>query len=332
MSGRSAVQGSHRAVLGLSGRRLYDALARTLLGRATSCRLTGAYSAKDIQRVFDLVMCDEPAVFGVDSLRIRALRAETVIMPDYTLGGDEYMRELSRCAQSAESLLKNCGGSCEYHAALAVHDALLRGLRYSDDGTRSVHSIVAPLTKGYGVCEGIAKTFQYLLQRQGVPCVPVYGTLHQSEGGAEKHVWNMVCFNGRWAHIDVTRDMALTEGGVPRRDYFAVSSRQMGGEHDFDESAYPPADSEKLEFYSASGLVMSRKSELTKTICARLRAGERSVVFRLPDNVPEQGAAEKVSAVAQSALRDINFCGSYELRYNLDRRVFELTVGGGRKQ
>lgn len=322
----------HRAALNMSGRRLYDDLARALLGRAAACRISGSCPVKDIQQVFEWILCDEPSIFGVDSLRIQTYATATDILPDYLLCGDEYARELSLCMKSAESILQISGENNDYTVALAVHDAMLRRLRYMDDGTRTVHSIVAPLTKGYGVCEGFAKTYQYLLQKKGVPCIPVYGTLCQCGGKPEKHVWNMVSFSGQWAHVDVTLDMTLTQNGSPRRDYFAVSSMGIRADHFFDADGYPRSNSEELEYYCASGLVMSTRSELAKHICARIGAGDRSIVFKLPDNVPKAGITDKVSDVAETALRGLRFCGYYELRYNIDRNVFEIAVGEGQQK
>lgn len=230
------------------------------------------------------------------------------------------------CAKSAESILKNCDGNSDYAIALAAHDEMLRSFRYVDDGTRSVHSILAPLTKGYGVCEGFSKTFQYLLQMKSIPCIPVYGTLRQRGSTLEKHVWNLACLDGQWTHIDVTRDMALSGDCAPRHDYFAVSSKGIAGEHRFDADAYPCAVSEDLDYYTAFGFVMNTKSELAKHICDRIGVGDRSFVFKLPDNVPQTGIIEKVSHVAEEALHRMRFCGSYEMQYNLDRKVFNMIV------
>lgn len=85
----TSIEWFHRSSLSLKSRRIYDRLAKTLVNRTASCRLDGSCSAEDIKQVFEWILCDEPSVFSVDSLRVEVCGSATYIWPNYMLRYDE---------------------------------------------------------------------------------------------------------------------------------------------------------------------------------------------------------------------------------------------------
>jgi hypothetical protein len=72
------------------------------------------------------------------------------------------------------------------------------------------------------VCEGYAKSFQYLCREVGIPCVTV---------SSDDHMWNAVRLDGRWYYVDCTWDDPVVKSGTTttshdysNRDYFLVTS------------------------------------------------------------------------------------------------------------
>ena len=55
-----------------------------------------------------------------------------------------------------------------------------------------------------GVCEGYARSMQMVLNRLGIPCVPIHGL--QTSGTPEAHMWNAVQIGGAWYVVDATWD------------------------------------------------------------------------------------------------------------------------------
>ncbi|MCH5351893.1 MAG: hypothetical protein J1E06_00240, partial [Acutalibacter sp.] len=55
-----------------------------------------------------------------------------------------------------------------------------------------------------GVCEGYARSMQMVLNRLGIPCVPIHGL--QTSGTPEAHMWNAVQIDGTWYVVDATWD------------------------------------------------------------------------------------------------------------------------------
>ena len=63
------------------------------------------------------------------------------------------------------------------------------------------------------VCEGYAKSFKYLMDELGIPCIIVTGESKNSKGNIEKHAWNYVQIDQRWYAVDVTWDDPIIRGG-----------------------------------------------------------------------------------------------------------------------
>lgn len=57
-----------------------------------------------------------------------------------------------------------------------------------------------PLRQGQGLCKGIAKAYQLMMEQRKIRCILVEGTLD----GRTKHVWNMINLHDQWLHVDVT--------------------------------------------------------------------------------------------------------------------------------
>lgn len=76
------------------------------------------------------------------------------------------------------------------------------GIYYSDDA----YSLEGFFEDGSIVCTGYSSIFQYLMTRNGIPCVEVLGATRSSKdaaAGKTDHAWNKVKINGSWYNIDI---------------------------------------------------------------------------------------------------------------------------------
>lgn len=116
-----------------------------------------------------------------------------------------------------------------------VHNYLVKNVRYDYGDISNIenHSIIGPLIKGKGVCEGIAKAMQCILNLCGIDNTVVTGYLEN-----EPHMWNIVSINGYNYHIDVTSDISLTEPTWKKPGYFyyLISDREIKKTHKFTEN------------------------------------------------------------------------------------------------
>ena len=92
----------------------------------------------------------------------------------------------------------------------ALYTYLVKNVHYAE-GTLSnprLHNIVGALVDGIAVCEGYAKAFQYLCNKQGVLCMVVTGEATNAiDGTRGLHAWNIVRVHKKGCcHVDVTWD------------------------------------------------------------------------------------------------------------------------------
>lgn len=321
----------YRASLSKSEKKAYDALREALLKALPSAVLPRKINIGEagIQKVFNAVIMDTPDLFYVDGMKYNITENWAMIEPGYRYGMSEIRRIKDTCERNAVAILHNCAGTTEpYTICLMIHDTLIRNVEYYDDGTVDAHTIVNTLLTQRAVCEGFAKTYQYLLQKKSIPSIVVYGTLPYECSGKGKHAWNLVKINGDWIHVDVTADATMTaDGGVIRYDYFAVSDAAIRMDHCFESEAYPIASSDKYQYYAKSSLEMNTREALREHITSNIRAGEKAFVFKLPDYVPEKGLIEKVNIEIQTTLAQTVGITRFELNYNIHRKVFRLSFG-----
>ena len=113
------------------------------------------------------------------------------------------------------------------------HDFLTMYCTYNLNEPYSQSSFSA-ICKGQTVCAGFSYSFQYLMQRLGIPCTVVRGTGQGSGMSApESHVWNLVKIDGAYYEMDVTWNNPIPKR-TPHRysyNYFNITSSKMNENH-----------------------------------------------------------------------------------------------------
>ena len=121
--------------------------------------------------------------------------------------GEKDAAILERCQEIFAAVITE--GMTDFEKELALHDALLRSVRYDEtsfdpatpQGQPDSGNPYGPLVEGYGVCLGYATSLQLLLDLAGVECITVVGASYNS---TSDHAWNLVRLEGEWYGVDPT--------------------------------------------------------------------------------------------------------------------------------
>ena len=112
-----------------------------------------------------------------------------------------------------EEINRQLEGYNEIEKIRQVHNWLIDNIEYDTNfESNEPYSIYGALKEGKAVCEGYARSFKYILDELGIPCVLVSGTGTNSNDQTESHAWNYVEIAGEWYAVDVTWDDPIILG------------------------------------------------------------------------------------------------------------------------
>ena len=192
----------------------------------------------------------------------------SAILAAWESGEEEGLSEkdgaiLARCREIFAGCITD--GMTDFEKELALHDALLRGVRYDEavydrDTPQGLPDNTNPygaLVEGYAICLGYAASFQLLMDLAGVECITVVGASSRS---TSDHAWNLVRLEGEWYGVDPTWNDPASWEDVPESDWdwthhrhFNVTSDSLRqSNHQWDYLNVPEAEGTRF-FWNGSG-------------------------------------------------------------------------------
>lgn len=203
-----------------------------------------------IQNAVDALMQDDPMFFWMDigattekwtfqgsgiigNIRWKMMPIEISIGTDYTA---QQVRQLRQRIDGIDVF-----GETVMQKLVMIHQHLCEIIEY-DASSSYAHGPYGALVEGKAVCEGYARSFQLLCEREEIPCILVIGDAVDNNGTIGAHMWNYVQMeDGAWYAVDVTWD----DQAEVMKEYFLVGSetkdRYFGGKK-FSESHIPSGD------------------------------------------------------------------------------------------
>ncbi|MBQ9383711.1 MAG: hypothetical protein IJT87_05695 [Ruminiclostridium sp.] len=121
----------------------------------------------------------------------------------YTVPASELAEARRRLDAAAEAAVAGISaGMPDVEKALYVHDYLILNSHY--DTTYKGYDAYDCLVSHSAVCQGYSLAYKYILTEYlGIDCTVVYSK-------SQNHAWNYVKLDGKWYHVDVTNDDALS--------------------------------------------------------------------------------------------------------------------------
>lgn len=193
-----------------------------------SAKVNGGYrvpfpngvSKKEMVTAYCAVYEDHPQFYWLES-NYATEKKELIIAVDELYDEKAERERLRACLGGSTGIgrelleaYKGDESKDDYDKMIALHNKILEKATYAYNAQNKpvnaawAHNITGLLSGNYQdamgrnrvVCEGYAKTFQYILNLCGVNNIYVVGN---ADGG---HTWNMVYIEGRWYYVDLTWD------------------------------------------------------------------------------------------------------------------------------
>ncbi len=164
------------------------------------------YDAKlDIlESTYHAVLVDHPEIFWVDgSTHYTYFESggPITVTPGLSVPLDQVTGIEEQLEAVVQSFMASVPADADdYDKAKLAYEYIIRTTDY-DLSAQQNQNLQSALLGHKSVCAGYARAYQYLLQRSGVFCSFVEGTIPST---GEEHAWNLVLMDGAYTYVDVT--------------------------------------------------------------------------------------------------------------------------------
>lgn len=292
---------------------IYDGLRRR------EHRFRVATTGVDIHKVIEAICDDCPEIYFVSEWNMLYTENEIwfqsqspyLYSSDTCEGFDSRLQEIADRFRIYDN---------DFDKELAIHNYLIENVRFDHNevnGHRQRrtenHSIIGPLLWGTGVCEGIAKACQYLLQQLYIECALVKGESWSFTGDIPVgHAWNIVKIRDQYYHLDTSHDVCLSKkSAVPYYHYFNLTDKEILRDHNFSPHKYSDISCQSTvdNYYKKYKMYFESESQLISAIerimnTPLLPRGYKCISFKVSQDFPED---ERIFQIINRCLSRYNY-------------------------
>ncbi len=238
-----------------SGQTLYVEILSIIEHMAENV-LVSTTSDEAIDLVFDYVMADHPELFYVDGYKYTNYTIDNAITKigfsgSYTCDEDEVKEKQKQINQAVNRCLASAPSSTDdYYAIKYVYEYLIKNTEYDMDA-KDNQNICSVFIDGRSVCNGYSKAAQLLLNKLGIKCTLVTGTVDTKNAKGVRHAWNLVQCNDAYYYFDATwgdssyqidngENADATRLPVVNYDYLNVTTDEILRNHTISDKLYMP--------------------------------------------------------------------------------------------
>ena len=256
-------------------------------------RTVSTLDSDDLNTVYNYVMADHPEIFYTSGIHY-SVKSINGVVTSITVKGQYSMSEMQ--VSYYESVLTNFIGTIlaevpgykdgtstdDFTKIKYLYDYIINTTEYEKEAYEN-QNIISVLLFHRSVCNGYAKTLQYLSQLMGIPAILVSG---DADGGS--HAWNVILMDGNWYQIDVT----FGESKASSQDlvasfinyaYFGLTDEEMYVNHTPDANIPVPSCSsydDNYFIYTGKYFTSPDIEAIGNMISKAQSSGENIVQFR----------------------------------------------------
>lgn len=319
----------------------YRELYVKLMQGNTSGSFLSSVNAEEFWDVYYGVLADHPEIFwlGPSAQVEQSVLTGTVVSYELETTVPRESRpsmqaQIEAAADICISLIWS--EASDYEKIRFVYEYLINNTTYESGSTDS-QNIQSALLYGSSVCAGYSKAFQYILNRMGMFCTYITGTI--KDGG--DHGWNMVCIDGNYYYVDVTwgdpvfvSKVEGSSGNQINYTYLCCTEMDLFKTHTPDHSVeLPPCTSDDYNYYKLNGCYYETFDWGTvyDALMNSVWSGEASTVMRFGSKEAYDEACYelfqgKLLSDAGQYLMEVYGVNSWNYRYQKDDDTYVVTI------
>ena len=190
------------------GKTLYVEILAILQHQAKNVSIS-LVSDDAINVVFDYVLNDHPELFWVDGYKctnhtVAGNLTKITFTGDYIYDEEGVKERQAKINEYVNECLANAPSSDDdYYVIKYIYEYIVEHTEYQQNDPDD-QNICSVFIDGKSVCNGYAKATQYLLNKLGIECIFVTGTVATGDGTSARHAWNLVRSNDKYYYVDTT--------------------------------------------------------------------------------------------------------------------------------
>lgn len=277
-----------------SSKLLYREILEAVLGWKE--KKVSTLDVSELNTVYNYVLADHPEIFYSNGIHYTQSSLNGVVTSITVEGQYSMSKEAASSYEVSmlpviENILARVPGYADgtetddFTKLKYLYDYIITNTEYQE-GSDENQNIISVLLNHRSVCNGYAKTFQYLSQLMGIPAILVTG---YAEGGL--HAWNAILMDGAWYQFDVTfGDSQMSQDSMGDNHtsfinyaYFGLNDAEISSNHTaMNTIPVPSCTSTEGNYYVRTGTFFAnadfdRISELAREVQAE---GGHVIQFR----------------------------------------------------
>lgn len=223
--------------------------------------LMASVSVDEFWKTYYAVLADHPEIFWIGTSAQVEESGLTKTVVSYQLETIVPLEERQQMQEQLEAAADECimqisREASVYEKIRYVYEYIINATEYGMQSQDS-QNIQSVLLYRSSVCAGYSKAFQYILNRMGLFCTYITGTIR--DGG--DHGWNMVRIDGEYYYVDVTwgdpvfaNEMDASEENTISYTYLCCTETDLFKTHvPGDLIELPSCTSDRYDYYKMNG-------------------------------------------------------------------------------
>ena len=296
------------------------------------------------------VLKDYPDIFWSDgtasSTTYSGLQNYTVVIPGYLYSEEECEKKQVQIDAQVEKCLAGISeDASDYEKILYDYEYIVNQVDY-DDRAEDNQNICSVFIGKKSVCAGYSKAMQYLMEKQGMFCTYVTGTVSGSE--ETPHAWNLVKCDGDYYYVDVTWGDPIFQEAEEQNgenvtedekldnisyDYMLCDKKELFRTHTPDSGVELPLCTKMdKNYYVVNGMYYTQYDGQTalKAMNQVISEGETKVVLKYSDEAVYETAKEDIlnHEVKRAAQNLAQWYHLSEVSYSYidDKKMNKITI------
>jgi hypothetical protein len=291
-----------------------------------------ADSTEEIGTVINAVLTDHPEFFWIDgSASIHGIDGIPLklVQLNFNVDVSQIDSIRSQIEAAADGFLSGIQeGWGEYDIVKYAYEWVIYNTDYQIDSSQD-QNIQSVFLNHVSVCAGYAKAMQYLLQKAGVFCTYIKGTILPDNA---THAWNLVRIDGTYTLVDATwGDPTYGSNAEDESklsiiyDYLCVTTEEMNRTHT-PSGAYviPECTSQDYDYYRLNGEFYESSDEdlLSKALWNSVDNNSTLTYMKFPSDEIYEEAFSKIfdgGLINEPLQQRLKWDGRKEMKYYYSR-------------